>query len=166
MECSSNWQCVIRGFCVTASSLSKPTISERVPIVRWNGNDVVIGKCECQCNGTAEATESKFIRFWRRRRRQWCWRRRGRLELTSLDRCSKLDDATAAIKLIKFWKCTWRRRRKWSSTAGRQLPARRPRTAKSNGSNALLLERRADRHTTAIFVVDDEFARERRQRQR
>lgn len=94
-RCRDRWQCE-GGELISATTVPEPAVPERVSVA----GRVVDEQCECTCAGT-EATKSKF-QFTRHRRRPD--------EFEAVDGCRQLDATTATIK---FWKCTWRRRRKW-----------------------------------------------------
>lgn len=90
-RCCDWWQCE-GGELIAATVVPEPAVSERISIAGWLGDD----ECECECSGTETKCKFQFSRFRRN-------------EFEAIDRRGQLDAATT----IKFWKCTWRRRRKW-----------------------------------------------------
>lgn len=91
------------------AALSESTLSERIPIARWlNDECLVDGECKCECDEAS--TEFKFHT---RRRLGRC------SDKCEIKRCRWQLDAQSTT--IKFWKCTWRRRRKWPAIGVRRV---------------------------------------------
>jgi hypothetical protein len=111
-HCSDRWQCQ-GGELIAAAAVPESSVSERIPIVGWVSDD----ECECECSGTETKCKFQFSRFQRS-------------EFETVDRCGQLDAAT-----IKFWKCTWRRRRKWTV---KQLSTAGGRSRKIHGPHAVI----------------------------
>lgn len=110
----------------SATFVSESAVPERVPIIRWVGDT-------CECNRPRSEAEFKLPRIW------------GSYEFEAFDRSCQLDAAAT----IKFWKCTWRRRRKWLAA---QLPTARCRPSKVRGTSAFVHARCIVKRNTSLNI--------------